>query len=158
MLADIGAQESDLGADPLDAEDPAFVEREPARLVVRAHHREELFGRLEPVLRRRFGRGASEHLDGDLLAPLRRAIGNAHRRGNHEDPARWLTAEVIATSRGAVLAVTDEGSGFDVERVVGQFDRKERYFTREGHGIACFAETSSLVSAKHAMPCPSRVK
>jgi hypothetical protein len=145
MLADIGAQASALGLDPLDPDDPAFEEREPARLVARAHHRDELFRRLEQALRRRYGR-AGEHLDADLLVPLRKAIGNSHRRGNHEDPTKWLSAEIIATSRGAVVAVTDEGSGFDVERVVRQFENRERYFTREGHGIACFADTGSLVS------------
>jgi hypothetical protein len=146
MLADIGAEASALEAQPLDPDDPAFFERELARLLVRAHHRNELFARLEPALRRRFSRVPSAQLEQDLLIPLRKAIGNCHRRGNHEDPTKWLTADVIATSRGAVLAISDEGAGFDVEEVVRRFERDERYFTREGHGIACFAETGSLVS------------
>src|SRR5688572_13204375 len=107
MLADIGALEGELGAVPLDPEDPAFVERESARLVVRAHDRRELFARLELALRRRFLRVGSAHLDEDLLIPLRKAIGNSHRRGNLEDPAKWLTAEIVVTGRGAVLSVTD---------------------------------------------------
>lgn len=146
MLADIGAGESALSLDPLEPDDPAFLERDPVRLVVRAHHRTELFGRLEQALRARFERGASEHLAGDLLMPLRKAIGNSHRRGNKEDPGKWLTAEVVATGRGAVVSVTDEGDGFDFERVVRQFENEERYFTREGHGIASFARIGSLVS------------
>jgi hypothetical protein len=146
MLADIGAQESALDLEPLDPDDPAFVDRDPALLVVRAHHRAELFPRLEQALRRRFGRDASEHLDCDLLRPLRRAIGNSHRRGNEEDPSKWLTAEVVATARGAVVSITDEGAGFDFERVIRRFESHERYFTREGHGIVCFAEIGSLVS------------
>ena len=145
MLADIGAAET-LAETPLAPEDPAFLERDAARLVVRAHDRHELFGRLEPVLRRRFARSGSEHLESDLLMPLRKAIGNSHRRGNLEDPTKWLTAEVIATRRGAVVSVSDEGSGFDVGRIVRQFGQGERYFTREGHGIEYFARTSSLVS------------
>jgi anti-sigma regulatory factor (Ser/Thr protein kinase) len=146
MLADIGAGESALGLDPLRPDDPGFLERDPVRLVVRANHRTELFGELEHALRRRFVRGSSEHLWADLLLPLRKAIGNSHRRGNKEDPSKWLVAEVVATSRGAVVSVTDEGDGFDFERVIRQFEHHEHYFTREGHGIAYFARIGSLVS------------
>jgi hypothetical protein len=146
MLADIGADEGELGAPLLDPEDPAFVERESVRLVVRAHLRDELCARLEPALRLRFANVAGEHLERDLLVPLWKAIGNAHRRGNLEDPARWLSAEIVGTDRGAVVTVTDEGAGFDVAGVVRRFESEERYFTRKGQGIACFAETCSLVS------------
>lgn len=146
MLEDISVRASDVPAQPHDPDDPRIVEPALLWIVARAHGREELFARLERALRRRFSGVASGHLEGDLLMPLRKAIGNSHRRGNLEDPAKWLGAEVIATRRGAVLTITDEGQGFDVDQVVQKFERDERYFTREGHGIAYFARTRSLVS------------
>lgn len=146
MLADIGVRESDLQAAPLDPGDPAFLEREPARFTVRCHTREEFLAQLEPPLRRRFRKVAKQHLEDDLLRPMHKAVGNCARRGNCGDPAKWFAADVVVTGRGAVLAVSDQGTGFDVEQVVRRFESGERYFARRGQGIAHFARTSSLVS------------
>jgi len=146
MLADIGVRESDLQVPPLAPGDPAFLERELARFTVRCHSREELLAQLEPPLRRRFRKVAKQHLEDDLLRPMHKAIGNCERRGNCGDPMKSFAAEVVVTGRGAVVAVSDEGAGFDVEQTVRRFASGERYFTRRGQGIAHFARTSSLVS------------
>jgi len=146
MLADIGVRESDAETPPLDPEDPAFLEREPARLLLRCHTRREFLAQLEPPLRRRFRKVAKQHLEDDLLRPMHKAVGNCERRGNCGDPTKWFAADVVVTGRGAVVSVSDEGAGFDVEQVVRRFASGERYFARRGQGIAHFARTSSLVS------------
>lgn len=146
MLAEIGVAECELGRAVHDPGEPAFQGQAPAQLFVHAHHRNEFFPQLERVLLRRFHRVGEERLQRELLGPFRNALGNAHRRGNGEDLARWLDVEVVVSERGAVVVVTDEGSGFDIERVLRQLANKERYFTRGGHGMRCFIRTSSVVS------------
>jgi len=146
MLADIGVRDSDPEVPPLHPGDPAFLEREPARFTLRCRTREELLAQLEPPLRRRFRKVAKRHLEDDLTRPIHKAVGNCERRGNRGDPTKWFAADVVVTGRGAVVAVSDQGDGFDVEQVVRRFADGERYFERRGQGIAHFARTSSLVS------------
>lgn len=146
MLEDIGASETELVTSLRATDDPVFLGRAPARLVLRAHHRADFLPDLERALRLRFARVASEHLEQDLFSPLKNALGNAFRRGNGEDRGKWLTTEIVVTPLGAVVSVADEGAGFDVQRVLSLFESGERYFSRGGHGLRCFARTSSLIS------------
>lgn len=143
MLVEIGARDPHLVP---SLRDPVFLGSTPARLVLREHHRDDFFPDLERALRQRFVRVPSEHLEQDLFSPLKNALGNAFRRGNHEDRSKWLTTEIVVTRHGAFASVADEGTGFDVERILRQFESGERYFSRGGHGLKCFVRTSSLVS------------
>lgn len=147
MLEDIGALPEDLGVSVNDLADPALRSAARARLLVRAHQRAEIFDQLKAAFRARFQRVPLEHLDRDLFVLVGKAITNAFNWGNHGDPAKWFTVEVVVTDRGAVVAVSDQGTGFDVQQVLGKYLSDQRYYTHGGRGFSYFAKkTTSLVS------------
>ncbi len=100
MLAKISAQSDAEGVTSFSAHGPV-----PG----------ELFEMVAGAMRERFAALAPEVILHDLLRPLQKAIGNAHKRGNRQQPEKQIAIEVVATEQGVVIAVSDEGDGFDVQ-------------------------------------------
>jgi anti-sigma regulatory factor (Ser/Thr protein kinase) len=146
MLRAIGAREEALGAPCDDPASPAFLGREQARLHLRAQTRGELLPSLERALTSRFPEVPPEELILDLLYPLKRALGNAYKRGNQGDPSKSISSEAVVTRCGALVSVRDEGAGFDVEGTVASFRAGAGYFDHHGSGLACFERARGPVA------------
>ena len=146
MLAEIDAS-ADASCDPLDdPSDPRFALLDETRLVVQGKTPNDLLSTLNAALARRFDHVSSEHLFFDLLYPLKKAVGNGYKWGNRQDPEKKITVEVVTTPTGAVVAVTDEGEGFDYRDVLARFQSDKEYFTNGGSGFKQFKKTKSVTS------------
>jgi hypothetical protein len=143
MLAEIGASPTPVGL--TDPSDPRFPSCEQARLVVGGRPRRELFRLLEFALTARFADAPRSERIRDLLVPLRSALGNAHKHGNQRDRSKRIGVEIVTTRRGALLAIGDEGSGFDVPSTVERMRAGEPYFTQQGSGLRAFEDASSPI-------------
>jgi len=144
MLAEIGACAAPERLS--EPSDPRLPCSEHARLVVGGRPRRELFRVLEFALSARFGAVPRAERIRDLLVPLRSALGNAHKHGNRLDRARRIEVEVVTAPRGALLAIGDEGPGFDVRAIVARMRRGEEYFTRQGSGLRALESARSRVA------------
>jgi hypothetical protein len=102
-------------------------------------------GELLPALTRAlsgcYGRVADKHVSYDLIAVVKKGLGNAYKWGNKRDQEKLLTVTTVMTGIGAVIKISDQGNGFDVSRVV-----RDRLFTRKGSGLTRFRKTSSVIS------------
>ena len=87
----------------------------------------------------------------DLLIPLRNALGNAYKHGNAADPAKAIQVELVLTAKGALIAVTDEGAGFDPSRTFRQFQDRESYFVNHGDGFRNLHAATSTVTRPWAV-------
>src|SRR3989442_96103 len=126
FLAEIEAP--DAPGSPLsDITDPRVTTRD-AHVRVCGHARDDLFPLLKVALLERFAAVLRLELTRDLLMPLNNALGNACKHGNGYDPAKSVSVEMVLTRKGALLAVTDEGPGFDVARTLHRFNEQECYF------------------------------
>jgi hypothetical protein len=82
----------------------------------------------------------------DLNHPAKKGLGNAFKWGNRSDPSRTLMVRAVMTDAGAVVAITDEGRGFDVPAVLARFRDNSEYFQHGGSGFSHFHSTNSVVS------------
>jgi hypothetical protein len=82
-----------------------------------------------------------DHLTRDLIDLVKKGLGNAYKWGNERDRGKLLVVTTVMTRRGAVIKISDQGSGFDVPRVV-----RERLFTHGGSGLTRFRKTSSIIT------------
>jgi hypothetical protein len=147
MLIDIGASEEIPAVCSIAGlTGPEFLDGANARVIVKGRNRDEILPHLDAALLARFADVAPQMLDRDLLSPLKKAVGNAWKRGNQMDPDKWITVEVIVTKRGAFIEVSDEGAGFDVRALVDKLRSGEKYYTHAGSGFRRFAKTDSVVS------------
>ena len=144
LLSEIGAPVFS-GAPLTDLTDTRVLASD-VRLLLRGHTRADLFPLLEVVLSERFAAVPRPRAIRDLLVPLKSALGNAHKRGNRGDSTKSISVETVLTPKGALVAVSDEGEGFDVGRVVRHLRSRERYFTDYGHGFRTFDQAASLVT------------
>ena len=144
LLAEIGAP-APLGAPLTDLTDPRVLSSD-VHLVLRGRSRADLFPLLEVLLSERFAAVPRSRSIRDLLVPLKSGLGNAYKRGNCGDPAKSISVEIVLTRRGAVVAISDEGEGFDVARVLRHLRSRERYFTDYGHGFRTLDQAASLVT------------
>jgi hypothetical protein len=149
MLSELGAPPANGGPVLASADDPAFVAQEAGRLELRGHTRDELLPALKSALRKRFSQVPKEQLDEDLFGLLKKGLGNAFKRGNLENDDKWIAVEVVASRRGALVAIADEGDGFDVPGIVARFRANEQYFHHKGSGISRFHKSRSVVSWEH---------
>jgi hypothetical protein len=94
----------------------------------------------------RFANLPREQLFGDLIYLLKKGLGNAYKWGNQKDPAKRITVEAVTTKAGALVAISDEGEGFDVNGVLRRFQSDEHYFTHGGSGFKHFNKAKSLIS------------
>ncbi len=146
MLIDIDASEEALANRLHDPADPRFVDLDEACLVVRRTTPAELLPVLTAVYEKRFSQVPSQQIFRDLTYPLKKGVGNAYKRGNLSNPAKMVTVETIVTRTGAVVAISDEGQGFDVAGILAQFQQGEHYFTYGGSGFLHFHKAQSIVS------------
>lgn len=65
----------------------------------------------------RAGGALSPRLRFRLRTVTAEALANAMSYGNRNDPARWVTVEIEVDENEITLAVTDEGLGFEPDRV-----------------------------------------
>jgi serine/threonine-protein kinase RsbW len=63
------------------------------------------------------------------------ALANAMCYGNREEPHRHVTIELELVERQIVLAVVDEGQGFDPRTVVELVDESECHAATRGRGL-----------------------
>jgi len=148
MLADIRASDDGLRLQGL-ADAPAreaFLAAEEARLVARVKTPQEILPELDAVLAMRFAAVPADRLHRNLLSPLKKAVGNAHKRGNRGAPDKWIQVEVVVTRAGAFVEVSDEGTGFDVPGTLARFQAGAEYFAHKGSGFRRYAKAGSVVS------------
>ncbi len=138
MLSDIEASEG-LGPS-------GDLAGDRARAVIRRRAPDEILPELNAALSARFADVPPERLERDLLSPLKKAVGNAHKRGNLLDPGKWITVEVVLTAAGAFLEVSDEGPGFDVAGTLDRFGTGREYFAHSGSGFRKFTKARSVIS------------
>ncbi|TMQ47761.1 MAG: ATP-binding protein [Candidatus Eisenbacteria bacterium] len=147
LLAEIGA--TDTGTDSLtDMTDPRFATSD-VHVRVCGHAKEDLFPLLDLALSERFAALPRARLLRDVLIPVRKALGNAHKHGNGKDPAKDIVVEIVLTRHGVVIAITDEGPGFDVARTFQRFRERQKYFVHQGAGFRFLHRAMSTVSYEH---------
>ncbi len=66
---------------------------------------------------------------------LTEALANAIMRGNSNDPRRTVHVRVMIDTETLVLEVTDEGEGFDLERVRYSPDDADWFEREDGRGV-----------------------
>src|SRR5206468_3894869 len=66
--------------------------------------------------------------------------------GNATDPAKAVSVEIVLTRRGAFIAVTDQGPGFDAALTFRRFQEQEDYFLNFGIGFRNLHRAMSTVS------------
>jgi hypothetical protein len=151
MLADIhaGTEHPTLTTlgDPVSR--ACFVTSETARLVVRVITPDAILPVLDLALLERFANEPRKRLERSLLRPLKKTVGNAHKRGNRRDKTKRIRVEVIVTRSGAYIEVSDEGQGFDFEATCAQFLAGERYFTHGGSGFRTYQKARGPVGFDH---------
>jgi anti-sigma regulatory factor (Ser/Thr protein kinase) len=147
FLAELEA--SDPGADPCrDITDPRIASAE-VQVHAGGNRRRNLFSLLKLALSERFPLVPRQELLRDVLVPLKHALGNAYRHGNRRDKAKAIFVEMVLTRKGALIAITDEGSGFDVVSTLQRFHEHQAYFMNYGCGFRNLHKASSTVSYEH---------
>src|ERR1043166_6892613 len=99
------------------------------------HEWKHLLSLVKVVLLERFAAVPRAQILRDLLIPLKNALGNAYKHGNAADASKAISVEVVLTGKGALVAVADEGPGFDVARTFRRFRDRESYFENLGIGF-----------------------
>ncbi len=146
MLADIRASEFAPECELSDSANPEFAAALSLRFQTEKRTRSEMYGALCSGLAARYASVLPERLIRDVTRPLKKALGNAYKRGNRGDPEKNIALDIVFTPAGAVMAVTDEGEGFDVDTVYGGFRDGRVYFDHHGDGFACFERAGSAIS------------
>ena len=147
MLTDLGTPEDlQVFSSFAGLTSPEFLTGANARVIIKAKEREEILLPLNAALSARFADVALKILELDLLAPLKKAVGNAYKRGNQMNPDKWITVEVVVTKKGACIEVSDEGAGFDVCEIMAQRGSGENCHSYSGSGFRRFAKTDSVIS------------
>ena len=153
-MLDIGRTEDDLLA---DIHAPACASRAPGpggsgapgdghSWVLAGRTPDELLPVLTGACSRRYAGAARDHLSANLHYLVKKGLGNAFKWGNGSDAGKVLVVTTVMTDVGAVVKISDQGTGFEVTRVIEQFNRRDRYFVHGGSGLAHFQAASSVVS------------
>jgi hypothetical protein len=144
LVSEIEAKDSSRS--PLkDITDPR-VRAAEVHVFLRGHTREDLFPLLKIALSERFAAVPRPVLIRDLLMPLKNALGNAYKHGNGRDSAKTIAVEIVLTPKGALIAVTDEGDGFDASLLIQRMHNKETYFLHYGAGFRSLHQAMSPVT------------
>jgi hypothetical protein len=146
MLAEINASEKAFAHRLNNPADPDFVALDEACLVVQGRTPDELLPVLSAAFSERYADVPPQQLHRDLLYLLKKGLGNAYKWGNQKDPTKQITVEAVVTKTGVLVTISDEGEGFDVPSILGQFYRGERHYTHGGSGFRHFAKAKSLIS------------
>lgn len=154
MLSDIRALDPVPTLATVDAQAYAGIGTlQRARCVLVKSTPAEVLPGLSSALAQRFAAVMPERLHRDLLSPLKKAVGNAHKRGNRRDPEKLITVEIVTTELGAFLEVSDEGPGFDVSETLERFQSGREYFAHHGSGFRRFTKARSVVSFAREGSC-----
>ncbi len=145
MLAEIGATETAFTNRIEDPHDPAFLHLDQTSVAV-CRPWEEILSRLRVPLARRFADVPPERFIRDIERPLKMGLGNAFKRGNQHDRDKRISVEAVVTETGALIAISNDGPGFDVEDTLRRFRASESYFTNKGGGFKAFERAGSVVS------------
>ncbi|HEX5940726.1 MAG TPA: hypothetical protein VFY66_00550 [Anaerolineales bacterium] len=146
MLAEIKASAKAFVNCLRDPADPGFVALDEVCLMVQRKTPHELLAVLNAAFTERYADVPPQQLSRDLLYLLKKGLGNAYKWGNQKDPTKRITVEIVATKTGVLVTISDEGEGFDVQGIVGQFRSGERHFTHSGSGFRHFEKSQSLIS------------
>lgn len=146
MLAEINVSEKAWANRLSDLTAPGFVALDEAFLVVSGSSPDDFLSGLDAALAARFASVPPERLIRDLYYPLKKGLGNAYKWGNRKDPDKQITVEVVATKTSALVAVADEGEGFDVDGILRRFQGDGQYFSHGGSGFEHFNRAQSLIS------------
>jgi len=119
---------------------------EEAEFVLHGSTPDELLPTLMQTFASRYASLPSDRVFDELNYLVKKGLGNAYKWGNGGDPKRTLTVRAVMTDVGAMVAIADEGDGFDVTNVLGRFLRHDSYSRHGGSGFFHFHESSSLVS------------
>ena len=144
LLAEIEGTNS-TGEPLSDITDPRVATAD-AHVRVCGRGRKDLFPLLKIALCERFASVPRPQLIRDLLMPLKNALGNAFKHGNGSDLGKRVSVEIMLTRKGALLAVTDEGTGFDFARTFRRFQQQETYFENHGCGFRNLHQAMSTVT------------
>src|SRR5437867_4483725 len=144
LLAEIGAMDASCSL-PCDITDARVTTRD-AHVRLSGRGRTDLFPILKLALSERFAAVPRLNLALDLLMPMKNALGNACKHGNGNDPAKTVSVELVLTRKGAFVAVTDEGPGFDVALTFRRFQEQQEYFEHFGIGFRNMHRAASTVS------------
>jgi anti-sigma regulatory factor (Ser/Thr protein kinase) len=144
LLVEIEAP--DVPGEPMsDITDPCVAATD-AHVLLSGRGRDDLFPLLKLALSERFRTVPRLNLTLDLLMPLKNALGNAYKHGNATDPAKAVSVEIVLTRKGAFIAVTDQGPGFDVALTFRRFQEQQDYFMHFGIGFHNLHRAMSTVS------------
>lgn len=146
MLAEINASEKAWANCLSDFSAPAFVTLDEASLSLRGSTPDDFLSGLDAAFAARFASVPPEKLIRDLYYPLKKGLGNAYKWGNHKDPNKQITVEVVVTKTGALVAIADEGEGFDVDGILRRFQGEGQYFSHGGSGFEHFSRAQSVIS------------
>jgi anti-sigma regulatory factor (Ser/Thr protein kinase) len=142
LLAELEARGP--GASPLVI--PSRVPlRADAHLLFRGNAVKETFSLLKAELSERFAGVPRPQLIRDLLVPLKNALGNAYKHGNRRDRAKAILVQIVLTRKGALIAITDEGSGFDVASTVHAMSAGRLEPSDRGAGLRNLERAHSVV-------------
>jgi len=133
------------GGPSSDLVDPR-VATQDAHVRLCGHGRDDLFQLLNLALSERFASVPRLQLIRDLLVPLRNALGNAFKHGNGRDATKTISVELVLARKGALIAVTDEGKGFDVALTFRRFQERQEHFVNRGAGFSNLHAATSAVS------------
>jgi hypothetical protein len=117
-----------------------------ARIDLSGKTPDELLPSLIDTFSRRYESLPSDRVYGELSYLVKKGLGNAYKWGNECAPDRALTVRAVMTDLGAVVAISDQGQGFDVPNVLARFLRNDGYSRHGGSGFFHFHESASLVS------------
>ena len=141
LLAELEAQgPGAVGPIPSKGPLPAY-----AHLLLSGHSVSETFSLLKAELSERFAGVPRPQLIRDLLAPLKNALGNAYKHGNRRDRAKSISVQIVLTRKGALIAITDEGSGFDVASTLRASREGQRAASDRGAGFRNLDRAQSIV-------------
>jgi anti-sigma regulatory factor (Ser/Thr protein kinase) len=148
LLADIDAP--NLESEPLSDITDKRIATSSVHVRLCGHVPDDLFPFLKLALSERFATVSRAELFRDLFIPLKNALGNAYKHGNGRDAAKAVMVEMVLTPKGALIAITDEGQGFDVARTFQRFQEKQQYFVNQGSGFLNLHRAQSTVSYEHS--------
>jgi anti-sigma regulatory factor (Ser/Thr protein kinase) len=146
MLAEINVSEKAWTNCLSDLTAPDFVTLDEAFLAVRGCTPDDFLSGLDAAFAARFASVPPEKLIRDLYYPLKKGLGNAYKWGNRKDPDKQITVEVVATKTGALVAIADDGEGFDVDGILRRFQGDGQYFSHGGSGFEHFNRAQSVIS------------
>lgn len=146
MLADINASEKAWMNRLSDLSSPDFITLDEAFLSVRGSTPDDFLSTLDAAFAARFASVPPEKLIRDLYYPLKKGLGNAYKWGNRKDPDKQISLEVVATKTGALITISDEGEGFDVDGILRRFQGDGQYFSHGGSGFEHFNRAQSVIS------------